>query len=120
MMAEINVTPLVDVMLVLLVIFMLVTPAITQTMSQNIASSPDGTRKTEPHKLLVQAGDTFQLDGRSIAPRELELHFSQAIREDGKYGVQIFGEPDASYQSFAQAMSIAKNAGIVNLSMASN
>jgi len=119
MMAEINVTPLVDVMLVLLVIFMLVTPAITQTMGQNIASSRNES-KLEPHKLIVQAGDTLLLDGKAISPDELKQHFMLATREDSKYMVQVFGEPDASYQGFTQAMTIARNAGVENLSMASN
>ncbi|HNV84162.1 MAG TPA: biopolymer transporter ExbD [Arenimonas sp.] len=119
MMAEINVTPLVDVMLVLLVIFMLVAPAITQTMSQNIAPSEKQTR-TESHKLIVQAGDTYLLDGQMIGASELKQHFSEAIRADNKYTLQILGEPEASYQSFTQVMAIANNAGIENLSLASN
>lgn len=119
MMAEINVTPLVDVMLVLLVIFMLVTPAITQTISQNIASSPIG-KKSEPHRLIVQAGETYQLDGQAISTGELKQHFTQAVKWDKQYAVQVFGEPDASYQSFTEAMAIANNAGIENLSLASN
>ena len=119
MMAEINVTPLVDVMLVLLVIFMLVTPAITQTFSQNIAPAPP-VEKSEPHRLIVQAGDTYQLDGQIISTAELKQHFTQAIKSDNKYAVQVFGEPDASYQSFTAVMAIAHNAGVENLSLASN
>lgn len=119
MMAEINVTPLVDVMLVLLVIFMLVTPAITQTISQNIAASPPS-EKSEPHRLIVQAGDTYQLDGQIISTAELKQHFTQAIKSDNKYAVQVFGESDASYQSFTEVMAIANNAGVENLSLASN
>ena len=119
MMAEINITPLVDVMLVLLVIFMLVTPAITQTISQKIAPSPIA-QKTEPHRLIVQAGDTYQLDGQIISSSELKQHFSQAIKSNNKYAVQVFGEPEASYQSFTDVMAIANNAGIENLSLASN
>jgi len=119
MMADINITPLVDVMLVLLVIFMLVAPAITQTMSQKIAPSRLAS-KSEPHKLIVQAGDTYQLDGRIISPGELKQHFGEAVKQDNKYAVQVFGEPEASYQSFAEVMSIASNAGIENLSLASN
>jgi len=119
MMAEINVTPLVDVMLVLLVIFMLVTPAITQTISQKIAPSAIA-QKLEPHRLIVQAGDTYQLDGQIIGTDELKQHFREAIKSDNKYAVQVFGEPDASYQSFTEVMAIANNAGIENLSLASN
>jgi len=119
MMAEINVTPLVDVMLVLLVIFMLVTPAITQTISQNIEPAPPS-ENSEPHRLIVQAGDTYQLDGQIISAAELKQHFTQAIKSDNKYAVQVFGEPDASYQSFTEVMAIANNAGIENLSLASN
>ena len=119
MMSDINITPLVDVMLVLLVIFMLVAPAISQSMSQSILPSPDG-KATDPHKLVVQAGDTFLLDGQMISSVELKQHFSQAVRSDEKYTVQVIGEPDASYQSFTDAMVIAKNAGVENLSLATN
>lgn len=119
MMADINITPLVDVMLVLLVIFMLVTPAISQTMSQSVQPSSPG-KVQETHKLIVQAGDTFVLDGKMISSVELKQHFSESIRVDEKYTVQVFGEPEASYQSFTEAMAIAKNAGVENLSLAKN
>lgn len=119
MMADINITPLVDVMLVLLVIFMLVTPAISQTMSQSVQPSPPG-KVQETHKLIVQAGDTFVLDGKMISSVELKQHFSESIRVDEKYTVQVFGEPEASYQSFTEAMAIAKNVGVENLSLAKN
>ena len=119
MMADINITPLVDVMLVLLVIFMLVTPAISQTMSQSIQASPKG-KVVDIHKLVVQAGDTYLLDGQMISSVELKLHFDQAIKADSKYSVQVFGEPEASYQSFTEVMAIAKNAGVESLSLASN
>ncbi|MEO8001352.1 MAG: biopolymer transporter ExbD [Arenimonas sp.] len=120
MMADINITPLVDVMLVLLVIFMLVAPAITQTISQNIAPSPPNPDKSEPHKLIVQAGDTYLLDGQIISLAEMKSHFTDAVKSDNKYTVQVFGEPDASYQSFTEVMAIANNAGIENLSLATN
>lgn len=119
MMADINITPLVDVMLVLLVIFMLVAPAITQTISQNIGPSPI-VPKSDPHKLIVQAGDTYQLDGQFISLAELKSHFTQAVKSDSKYAVQVLGEPEASYQSFTEVMAIANNAGVQQLSMASN
>jgi len=119
MMADINITPLVDVMLVLLVIFMLVTPAITQTISQNIGQSPIAT-KTDPHKLIVQAGDTYQLDGQFISLAQLKSQLTEAAKLDNKYTVQVFGEPEASYQSFTEVMAIANNAGIEHLSLASN
>lgn len=120
MMAEINITPLVDVMLVLLVIFMLVTPAITQKISQQIATAPPIGKNAEPHKLIVQAGDTFLLDGQMLSSAELKQHITQATRADAKYALQVFGEPEASYQSFTQAMAIASNAGVENLSLASD
>lgn len=119
MMADINITPLVDVMLVLLVIFMLVAPAISQTMSQSIQAAPPG-KVQDTHKLIVQAGDTYLLDGKMISSFEMKQQFSEAVRTDKKYTVQVFGEPEASYQSFTNAMAIAKNAGVENLSLASN
>ncbi len=118
MMAEINITPLVDVMLVLLVIFMLVTPAITYSNSQSIAPSPpDKQTEIKPQRLIVQAGDTLQLDGQSISADELKQTFARAIKADAQYSVQVFGEPEASYQSFAEALAIAKNAGVENVSL---
>ena len=119
MMADINITPLVDVMLVLLVIFMLVAPAVTQTISQNIGQSPIAT-KVEPHKLIVQAGDTFQLDGQFLSLSELKSQLTEAVKSDNKYAVQVFGEPEASYQSFTEVMAVANNAGVERLSLASN
>ena len=119
MMAEINITPLVDVMLVLLVIFILVTPSITNSISQTIERSVKA-EEMKPHKLIVQAGDTYLLDGQFIGQTELKQHFKQALKDDANYTVQVFGEPDASYQGFTRIMAIANNAGVKNLSLASN
>jgi len=42
------------------------------------------------------------------------------VKSDSKYAVQVFGEPEASYQSFTEVMAIANNAGVQQLSLASN
>src|SRR5438128_2524969 len=82
-MAEINVTPMVDVMLVLLVIFMVAAPLMTTTIDINLPSARGGSTpesKAEPLRLAVKktggsCNSQIEMllgDGTSVAPSELE------------------------------------------------
>src|SRR5688572_13061547 len=80
-MADINVTPLVDVMLVLLIIFMITAPALTRTLSLTLPY--DGPQPPVPPTemtLQVQAGDLFVLDGQAMSRSQITTTRSEERR----------------------------------------
>ncbi|MGB1220351.1 MAG: ExbD/TolR family protein, partial [Alcanivoracaceae bacterium] len=72
-MAEINMTPLVDVMLVLLIIFMITMPVITRQIDVALPPAASATPASEPDVLLVQvsAQGRWQLDGTDVTATQL-------------------------------------------------
>jgi biopolymer transport protein ExbD len=113
-MSDINVTPLVDVMLVLLIIFMVTAPLLEHRLGMTLPQSVDRTLPAPPETLVltVEAGDTFALGSATLAPAQLEqalAEWRQAV-PDGVLKIDV--DPDASYQSAATAMAAAGRAGI--------
>jgi biopolymer transport protein ExbD len=117
-MSSMNITPLVDVMLVLLVIFMIAMPAISQTLPVSMPGRPgtEPVEKTVLH-LSIGAGDVYALDGVAMGRRDLSRHFDAAMTGATlPVVVEIQASPDAEYDTVAQGLVLARNAGIDNLS----
>ncbi|MBX9401026.1 biopolymer transporter ExbD [Lysobacter sp. BMK333-48F3] len=115
--AEINVTPLVDVMLVLLIIFMVTAPALTGKIDLGLPV-PGKTAAEPPPKasLMVRQDGGFELDGRSLAAGELPAALKALARSAPNTVLEIGANADADYQGFAHALSAAQDSGIENIS----
>ena len=84
--AEMNVTPLVDVMLVLLIIFMVTAPLLSRPLDLSL---PQGTDTPSPDKpsilsLDVAADGTLRLDDRPLPARDLRVRLDDALRSNPK------------------------------------
>jgi len=115
--AEINVTPLVDVVLVLLVIFMVVTPLLKQEVPIELPLADHSRAVADPGQLTlsVTAAGVARLDGREIPEAELvgELRRLYAPRSDKT----IFLEADrvVPYGRVVDFMDICREAGVVSI-----
>ena len=111
--AGINITPLVDVMLVLLVIFMVTMPIRSEALSLDLPrNSPfPPPPRPEPVQLHVQADGSVLLDGVRVEPAALaaELRARRAQAPEAMLSLDSSGEAD--YRAFAQALAAARNAG---------
>jgi biopolymer transport protein ExbD len=127
-MSDMNVTPLVDVMLVLLIIFMVTVPAVNYAIDISVAPAPI-TKQSPPPPLRVHvgAGDTLTLDGQPITLAQLKLRFaSEAARAQvggqldpmRQPAVELAVEPEAEYELVAQVLARAKNAQLVRVGFA--
>ncbi|HZX80833.1 MAG TPA: biopolymer transporter ExbD [Lysobacter sp.] len=117
-MAEMNVTPLVDVMLVMLVIFMIAAPAITKTLPMNLPipseTPPDPPPRAE---LRVDANGGFALDGRVLNEAGLQAALEDIARRDPTTVLNVSAAAEAEYQGFATALAAAQDSGLGNISM---
>ena len=117
--SEINVTPLVDVMLVLLVIFILLAPLITDALQIDLPNT-QGTPLQEPNvtDLAVLPGGQLILEGENIARQQLIPKLQQRLTQAPDLVVQLKVERMTHYQELAEIMSLLKQAGIVRLAFA--
>jgi biopolymer transport protein ExbD len=127
-MSDMNVTPLVDVMLVLLIIFMVTVPMVNYTKDLSIAPTPPITTITpDPLRVHIGAGETYTLDGQPVSIDQLQARFAIAAKA-GFIGdtidpmrqpaVELSIEPDAEYASLALVLSRANNARLQRIGFA--
>ena len=118
--AEINVTPMVDVMLVLLIIFMITATALQRGVEVNLpkaATSNLSVPKTTPLLVTVTSDARVFISETEIEVDELTAKLL-AIAEEG-YEERIFlqGDTDAAYGEVLGVMTQMKNAGFTNIAL---
>src|SRR5688572_10978527 len=112
-MADMNITPLVDVMLVLLVIFMIAAPMMTRTLSVTLPH-PNDQKPIEMTEmtLQVQAGDLFALDGQAMTRAQITATLEAEVARNPNLKVNFDVDPNAEYESAVQALAAVREAGI--------
>jgi biopolymer transport protein ExbD len=115
-----NITPLVDVMLVLLVIFMVSAPLLTREVD---AALPQPSRvipePAKPLQMQLDVGDdgSYRLDGRLLTTRELWTRLEEAAISDPDAVLRVHASSAVDYEQVVMAMAEARNRGIVHLSV---
>ena len=117
--SNINVTPFVDVMLVLLVIFMVTTPIIQQGVEVNLpqAKASPVMGEAEPLIVTISREGRVYLNDNEVTPAELRTKL-QAIRNlDAQKPVYLRADRDVRYGSVIATIGEIKGAGIERLGM---
>ena len=115
--AEINVVPLVDVMLVLLVIFIVTAPLLTHSVRIDLpkaASSPNITRPEHVQLGIREDGSSYW-NGVAVAMDALESHFSAAAMQQPQPELHIRADRRVHYEHVARVMSAAARAGLLRI-----
>ena len=114
-MAEINITPFTDVVLVLLIIFMIATPFIYQSsMKIQLPKASASEENTRDIIITINAqGDVF-LDDAKIDLDTLKYKLSAMVRRKPETSVIINGDKDVRYDSVIQVMDVLTKSGVKN------
>jgi len=112
--SEINVTPLVDVMLVLLVIFMVVTPLIHQELRIELPSSRTSQDVTDPRQvhLTAAADGTLLLNDDVVTRTELDTALRALYATRGDHTIFLQADVSLSYAAVVDLMDACRLAGI--------
>ena len=119
-MAEINVTPLVDVMLVLLIIFMVTAPMLTQGLD---VALPEAEGKSfelasnNPTKVTVTASGAVYVDGTAASSDQLELTLGPMLRAKGIKRALLEADENVPYGRVVAVLDVMNKAGVQQLGM---
>ena len=122
-MADINVTPLVDVMLVLLIIFMITVPMLSHKipidLPQPTDKPPPPVAPPEPISLAVRATGQLYWNDEPITGEALQAQLRVTAQKDPQPELDIKADKTTKYQDVATVMADAKNAGMTKIGFVS-
>lgn len=116
---EINITPLTDIFLVLLIIMMVIAPLLDQQgLNLAVPDMVEQEQVKESKNVIVQVtnDDKYMMDGQEVAVQELETR----IKEQSKTatdGLLIESSPDSTHGAVVKLMDSARNSGVTNISV---
>ena len=113
---EINVTPMIDVLLVLLIIFMMVIPMSRKAIDLQLPDpTPDNTPQGPPPSqivLEVLPGNVFKVNSQPIAKNDLMKRLKEIYDPRPDKIIFIKGDPTVKYSDVIYAMDVARGAGV--------
>jgi biopolymer transport protein ExbD len=115
MLSEINTTPLVDVMLVLLIIFLITVPVINTSVVVRLPKQANQLHQSQPDTVLVSvdaSGGTYWFDTRLNGAQSLQAHLRQVAALQPQPEVHIRGDARADFAGVARVLQAAQAAGI--------
>jgi len=113
--ATINTTPLVDVMLVLLIIFMITIPVVTTSIPVQLPRERVEVRETRPENIIISVdarGAIYWYDTRLAGMDALVAKLKDAARLSPRPEVQIRGDMNARYEGVGRVLAACQRAGI--------
>jgi len=117
-MSEINVTPLVDVMLVLVIILLVTAPLLTQSVHVTLPKTAETTAdiNAQPLQLGIDAQDAMTLNKSPVADlAALEIALKAELAKNPEIGVHLYADKTVVYAKLAEVMAIVQHAGISKL-----
>ena len=113
-MNEINMTPLVDVMLVLLIIFIITVPVLQHSVNIDLPRANNEVEVNKPAtiRLSVDAQGRYFINDAGLTDEELVLRLKAAAAQEPQPELHIRGDRSVRYERVAQAMAAAQQAGL--------
>ncbi|WP_374408200.1 ExbD/TolR family protein [Hydrogenophaga sp.] len=114
MLAEINMIPFIDVMLVLLIIFIITVPVIKHAVKVDLprASNEKLVDKPQNVRLAVDASGAYYWNDAPVSDSELSTQLSRIAAMEPQPELHIRGDKAVRYERVAQAMASAQHAGV--------
>ena len=121
-MAEINMVPLIDVMLVLLVIFMVTAPLLTYAVKIDLpkASSQPNLTKPEHIALSIDASGAVFWSGEAVSRSELKARLLRSAAQSPQPELHLRADRATQYQTIAEVMAATAQAGLTRIGFVSD
>jgi biopolymer transport protein ExbD len=114
--AEINMTPLVDVMLVLLVIFLVTAPMLNSAIKLKLPSeSAAQISNDKPITISINKSGQYFVDDQPISESDLERKLQLTAKDNSKQQIHLRADVDVSYGKVSHVLAIAQRLGLANI-----
>lgn len=119
--SEINMIPLIDVMLVLLIIFIVAAPLLTHAVRIDLPRADSTAASIKPDTILlgIQADRSLLWHGEAISETELEARMRAAARHDPGPELHLHADAQTPYETLARVMALAARSGISKIGFVS-
>ena len=116
-MAEINMVPLIDVVLVLLVIFIVTAPLLTHAVKLDLPKAESQPNQTKPDnvQLAVDRAGVVYWNGQTASAAEWREHMKAAAAQQPQPEVHLRADGDVAYRRVAQLLADAARAGLTKI-----
>ena len=114
----INTTPLVDVMLVLLIIFLITIPVVTTSIKVDLPKEANVVRETQPENVIVsvnKAGQIYLFDTLMQSPADLQARLVTLAAQKPQPEVQIRGDAQSAFEAVGRVVYAVQRAGITQV-----
>jgi biopolymer transport protein ExbD len=117
--AEMNVTPLIDVLLVLIIIFLLVQPQLPHGLKTSVPESSDHKPSTPQDDIVltVLGNRTVRLNQESVALEDLDARLKDVFKNAPDHIIFVRADKDMKFQQVAEVIDIAKGAGLERVAL---
>jgi biopolymer transport protein ExbD len=116
--AELNVTPLLDLCFVLLIIFMITTPLMENSVDLVVPSSATAKTQIDPEEtqiIQINRDNVLKLNGQVMSKSDLETQLASLKARDSQISVVVRPDRDLAIQKFIDVMDILKRVGIARV-----
>lgn len=120
--ATINTTPLIDVMLVLLIMFIIAVPVASHKVPLDLPQAPPDAVPAPPpvHRLDILAGGALRWDGRPVDGATLPARFRRLAADPGRPELHLNPEAEANYGQVDAILAQIRRAGVTRLGFLDN
>ena len=123
-MMEMNTTPLIDVMLVLLIMFIITIPVATHAVNIDLpspsATPPDTVIKRDKNKVIITPGGEVQWNGTALNNSQLVSALKATLAMKPEPELQFQPDPQAPYDMSAKVLNIIKGSGVTAFGFVGN
>ena len=120
-MTELNITPLLDLVFVLLVIFIITTPQLVNNLEMTLPSGkppPENAKKPKINKIIIDAKGQIFFNEKIHTPMQLKTELAQMKAADPELGVVVKGSDDVDYQVMVNVMDTLRQLDITKMGLA--